>query len=133
MVTKYTVMRDQANDGVASAIARHLKEAAALMAAQSAPSAGGSINEAQIIARLDLILAKLDAPQIPLDDQLWTLADVANYLRKHVETVRETMACLPNFPAAIRLPARGGVRGRALYNAGEVIEWAASFKEKRGK
>lgn len=132
-MTKYTEMRDQANDSVASAIAQHLKEAAALMAAQSTPSAGGSINEAEIMARLDLILARLEKPVVPLADQLWTLADVAYYLRKHVETVREAMSCLPNFPAAIRLPARGGVRGHALYNAAEVIEWAKSYKEKRRK
>lgn len=126
-------MRDNATESVASAIALHLQKAATLMASQSTSSDGGSINEAEIIARLDLILAKLDIPSRHLDDQLWTLADVAHYLRKHVETVREAMSYLPNFPAAIRLPSRGGARGHALYNAGEVIEWAKSYQEKPRK
>lgn len=133
MVTRYTGMRDQANDSVASAIAQHLKEAAALMAAQSTSSAGGSINEAEIIARLDLILMKLDAPVVPLEQQLWTLAEVAAYFGRHVVTVRESMACLPSFPPAIHLPGRGAGRGKALYNAGEVIEWAKTYQEKQPK
>lgn len=126
-------MRDQANDSVASAIAQHLKEAAALMAAHSTPSAGGSINEAEIIARLDLILMKLDVPVVPLEQQLWTLADIACYFQKHTQTVRDSMACLPSFPPAIRLPAKNNARSHPLYNAGEIVKWAESFKDKRRK
>lgn len=87
--------------------------------------------EAEIIARLDLVLAKLDRPAVELADQLWTLAQVADYLGRHVVTVRESMACLPTFPAPIHLPGRGVGRGKALYEAGEVIAWAKSYKEKR--
>lgn len=126
-------MRDKANDSVATAIARHLKEAAALMAAQNTAAEGESIIDAEIIARLDLILAKLDTPVVPLEKQLWTLADVAAYFGRHVVTVRESMAFLTSFPAAIHLPGRGAGRGKALYNAGDVIAWAASFKETRRK
>jgi hypothetical protein len=57
---KYTEMREKATGAVASAIALHLKNAAVLLAAQTASAAGGSTNEAEIIARLDLILARLE-------------------------------------------------------------------------
>jgi hypothetical protein len=121
------------DDVVAAAISQHLQAAVSLMAAKSSPTTGTSINEAEIIARLDLILAKLGSPAVPLDEQLWTLAEVANYFRKHLQTVRESMACLPSFPAAIRLPARAGARSHPLYNAREVIKWAKSYQEKRRK
>lgn len=85
----------------------------------------------EMIEKLADAVAQRLAPSVPLDLQVWSLAQVAKYLGKHVETVRETMACLPGFPAAIRLPARGGARGHALYNAGEVITWAHSYREKR--
>jgi hypothetical protein len=84
----------------------------------------------ETIERLaDAIAERLTS--VPLDSQVWTLAKVAAYLGRHVETVRESMACLPGFPAAIHLPGRGGGRGKALYNAGEVVKWAHSYREKR--
>lgn len=126
-------MRDKATESVATAIAQHLQKAATLMASQSAPSDGGSINEAEIIARLDMILAKLEHPPVPLEMQLWTIANIANYFQKHTQTVRESMACLPSFPPAIRLPSRNGARSHPLYNAADVIKWAESFKDKRRK
>ena len=87
-----------------------------------------SLSNADVIARLDLILAKLGAGAVPLADQLWTLADIARYLYRHVETVRESMSCFPDFPAAISLPGRGSGRGKLLYRAGEVVAWAASYQ-----
>lgn len=88
-------------------------------------------SDADVIARLDLILSKLGTPAVPLADQLWTLAEIAHYLHRHVETVRESMSCLPDFPAAISLPGRGIGRGKLLYRAGEIVEWALSYQEKR--
>ena len=75
--------------------------------------------------------AVADRVAVPLDAQVWTLARVAAYLGRHVETVRESMACLPGFPPAIHLPGRGGGRGKALYNAGEVVKWTHSYRQKR--
>jgi hypothetical protein len=86
----------------------------------------------ELIERLaDAVAQRLEPSSIPLEHQVWSLAKVATYLGKHVETVRETMACLPSFPPAIRLPARNGARSHALYNAAEVIKWAHSYREKR--
>jgi hypothetical protein len=69
-VPDYKEMQSKSTDAVAAAIAVHLKNAAALVAAhtnaavvtaaRTASVEGGSINEAEIIARLDLLLAKLE-------------------------------------------------------------------------
>lgn len=79
----------------------------------------------------EAVAQRLGPSSVPLDAQVWTLAQVAEYLGRHVVTVRESMACLPSFPAAIHLPGRGAGRGKALYNAGEVVKWAHSYREKR--
>lgn len=86
----------------------------------------------ELIERLAEAVAQRVGPNsIPLEAQVWTLAQVAHYLGRHVETVRESMACLPGFPSAIHLPGRGTGRGKALYNAGEIVKWAHSYREKR--
>ena len=54
---------------------------------------------------------------------------VARYLHRNPQTVRESMACLPSVPKAIRLPSEG--RSHPLDNAAEVIKWAKTFKDKR--
>jgi hypothetical protein len=59
-VPDYKEMQSKSTAAVAAAIALHLKNAAALMAAHTASAAGGSENDAQIILRLDMILAKLE-------------------------------------------------------------------------
>jgi hypothetical protein len=124
-------MRDKANESVATAIAQHLNEAAALMASQRGSPVGGSLNEAEIIARLDLILAKLDRPAVPLSEQLWDTKLIALYLKRSPDNVRKEIVCLPSFPRPIRLPVNG--KAQALYKAREVIRWAESFQEKRLK
>jgi hypothetical protein len=122
---------NRTSPAVASAIAHHLQSAVSLMVAPIDPVTGQLTKEAEILAKLDLVLAKLNQPAVPLDDQLWTLKDVANYLHRHVATVSESMASLPSFPRAVRLPGRGGGRGKPLYSAGEIVKWAHTFKEKR--
>jgi hypothetical protein len=87
------------------------------------------IDQATIERLADAVAARI-ADAVPLDQQVWTLTRVAKYLGRHVETVRESMACLPSFPRAIHLPGRGEGRGKALYNAGEIIKWAHSYREK---
>lgn len=90
-----------------------------------------AFDQATIDALAEAVAQRMGTGSVPLELQLWSLQQCADYLGRHIETVRETMASLPSFPRAIRLPARPGKRGHALYNAGEVIKWAHSFKEKR--
>lgn len=85
-------------------------------------------NDETLIARLEAALDRLERPVVPLEDQLWTLAEVAAYFRRNTQVVRETMTCLPSFPKAVRLPSKG--RAHPLYNAGEVVEWARKHREK---
>jgi hypothetical protein len=84
--------------------------------------------DAKLIEKLEAVLAKLDVPAVPLNEQLWDTGDVAHYFKRNVQVVRETITCQPSFPKAIRLPSKG--KAHPLYNAGEVIEWAKKYREK---
>jgi hypothetical protein len=83
---------------------------------------------AVLIERLEAALERLERPAIPLSEQLWDNGDVARYLKRNPQVVRESIACLPSFPRAIRLPSKG--KARPLYNAVEVVEWAKKYREK---
>jgi hypothetical protein len=125
----YKEMQAKATEAVAAAIAQHLHATAALMAAKAAINEGAPINNAEIIARLDVILAKLEQPVVPLSDQLWGTAQIGIYLRRSTDNVRKEIVCLPSFPRPIRLPVHG--KAQALYMAREVIRWAESHQDKR--
>lgn len=116
-------------DAVAVAIAQHLHSAASLMAAKAGYADQPATNEAEIIARLDLIIAKLDRPAVPLSAQLWDTAYNGAYLKRSTDNVRREIVCLPSFPRPIRLPVHR--KAQALYKAREIIQWAESHQEKR--
>lgn len=82
----------------------------------------------ELLQRLEAVLERLNQPAVPLSEQLWDMAAVAKYFHRNVQVVRESMACLPSFPKAIRLPSKG--RAHPLYNAGEVVAWAMKHREK---
>jgi hypothetical protein len=92
---------------------------------------GGAIhNDRDLITQLAAELAKQLRPALPVEIDLWDIATIATYLKRSESVVRERMACLPDFPKAIRLPSPRSVRGQALYQAREVIQWAARYKDK---
>lgn len=71
-------------------------------------------------------------PAVPIEYALWDIADIAGYLRKSAQVVRERIACLPDFPKPIRTPARreGKItRGHPTYKAIEVIRWNEGHRE----
>ena len=119
-----------ATDPVAAAIAHHLKIAGELMTATRNAKGEPSLSNVDVIARLDLILAKLEEPAVPVEHRLWDIRELADYLHRHPETAR-SMTALPDFPMAISLPGRGAGRGKLLYRATEIVAWAASYQEKR--
>lgn len=89
------------------------------------------MSEQQVVAQLAAALERLARPAIPLAIDLWDIATIAQYLKRSEAVVRERMACLPDFPKAIRLPStttKG--RGQALYKAAEVIEWTGRYQDK---
>ena len=72
----------------------------------------------------ELIADKLQ-PQIPVANQLWDSADIANYLRRSQQVVVDRVVCKPDFPKAIRLEPNS----RPLWEAKEVMAWALAHKE----
>jgi hypothetical protein len=92
---------------------------------------GGALhNDSDLIARLAAELAKQLRPALPVEIDLWDIATIATYLKRSESVVRERMACLPDFPKAIRLPSTRSVRGQALYRAKEIIQWANRYQDK---
>jgi hypothetical protein len=86
--------------------------------------------DSELITRLAAELAKQLRPPIPVEIDLWDIATIAAYLKRSEAVVRERMACLPDFPKAIRLPSTKAVRGQALYRAREIIQWAGQYQDK---
>lgn len=86
------------------------------------------MSEIQFIEKLAESVAKYIRPAIPLSIDLWDMSMVASYFKRDPQVVRQTIACLPSFPKAIRLPSKG--KAQPLYNASEVIEWAQKHREK---
>ncbi len=76
---------------------------------------------------LEKLLAQLAKPAIaplPVAIDLWDTRNIAAYLKRSVEKVRDDIVTLPTFPRPIRLPVRSATRAHALYKAREVIAWA---------
>ena len=69
-------------------------------------------------------------PPVPVQVDLWDIATIARVFKRSEMQVRERMACLPDFPKAIRLPSTRTGRGQALYRAIEVLAWAAKYQDK---
>lgn len=66
---------------------------------------------------------------VPIEVDLWDIKTIALYLKRDASVVRERIACLPSFPAAIRLPNIKGQRMHPLWKAIEVIAWTESYRE----
>lgn len=86
--------------------------------------------DSDLIARLATELAKVIRAPIPVEIDLWDIATISAYLKRSESVVRERMACLPDFPKAIRLPSTKSSRGQALYRAREIIQWATRYQDK---
>jgi hypothetical protein len=87
-------------------------------------------NDSDLIVRLAAELGKQLRPTLPIEIDLWDIATIATYLKRSESVVRERMACLPDFPKAIRLPSTRSVRGQALYRAKEIIQWANYYQDR---
>jgi len=82
---------------------------------------------------LDEIISVIDrlSPRIPIHEDLWSVREIAAYLKRSESVVRERITALPGFPQAIRLPGVNGGRGQPLWEAKEVIAWVKKHKESR--
>jgi hypothetical protein len=84
----------------------------------------------ELVQQLLEKLTNLTKPAIPVDIDLWDTQMVAAYLKRSESVVRERIACLPDFPKAIRPPSTRSAKGQPLYEAREVIAWARRYKDK---
>lgn len=87
-------------------------------------------NEAELIDRLAAAVAQHLQPAIPLAVDLWDIKKVAALLKRSEAHVREHMACLPDFPKAIRLPTARAGRSQALYKATEILAWTEKYQDR---
>lgn len=85
--------------------------------------------EVDLIDKLAQAISIHLKPPIPLSIDLWDIATIAAFLKRDPQVVRERMACMPEFPKAIRLPTKNG-RTQPLYKAKEIIEWTEKFKDR---
>jgi hypothetical protein len=86
--------------------------------------------DTDLITRLAAALAEQMKPPIPLEIDFWDIATIAAVLKRSEAQVREHMACLPDFPKAIRLPSKRSNRSQALYRATEVLAWTAKYQDR---
>jgi predicted DNA-binding transcriptional regulator AlpA len=86
--------------------------------------------ETAIIDRLDALISAMKSSSIPSDRRLWDAETIAAYLGVSVPTVLNRYAPRHDFPAALRLPTAGS-RGTARWNSGEIMEWAAAWRERK--
>ena len=78
----------------------------------------------ELLERLLEHLSKPTAVPLPVAIDVWDTRNIAAYLKRSVDTVRDDIVTLPTFPKPIRLPVRSATRAHALYKAREVIAWA---------
>ena len=72
------------------------------------------------------------SPRIPVTVDLWSVKEIASYLKRSEAVVRERITVLPGFPQAIRSPvAASKGRGQPLWKAKEVIAWTEKHQENR--
>ena len=84
--------------------------------------------------QLDMLLDAISnlSPRIPITVDLWSIKEIAAYLKRSEAVVRERITALPGFPQAIRLPVLGSKgRGQPLWKAKEVIAWTEKHQENR--
>lgn len=64
--------------------------------------------------------------QVPWEHVLWSVDDIAAYLKVKPRTVSESYACQPGFPS----PTKPG-GGYSLYYAHEIVDWVASHRVRK--
>ena len=86
-----------------------------------------------IIERLAAEIAKNVRPSVPFEVDLWDSQIVASYLKMDRDNFSRRIACLPDFPEAIRLPSETGGRGHPRWKAVDVVKWAERHKDSTPK
>ena len=87
--------------------------------------------ENDMISQLAEAIAQHIPVSIPLSIDLWSVKEIAAYLKQNVRNVCDRVVTLPGFPQAIRIPTQRGTKGFPRWKASEVIEWVEKHQEKR--
>jgi hypothetical protein len=81
------------------------------------------------LEQLAAAIARHTARRIPLAVDLWSVAEIADYLKCSERHVIEHYASRPDFPNAIRLPSASGIRrGHPRYRAQDVMAWVSKWE-----
>jgi len=83
--------------------------------------------ELNLIEQLANAVAIRVRPTVPLDVELWTVADVGSYLKVAPNKVVERYASLPDFPKRIELPTAQGRKTHPRWLARDVIRWVEGY------
>lgn len=75
-----------------------------------------------LMPRLEALLTNLEKFRLPVDDQLWDVTAIAEWLRLSADTVSRSVVTRPGFPEPVQ-PVSGALTRRRWF-AGEVICWA---------
>ena len=70
------------------------------------------------------------SPKIPVSVDLWSYDEIAAYLKRSRNTVKNQIVNEPGFPCAFRLPSGKG-RSNPLWKAREIIDWVEKHREKK--
>ena len=89
------------------------------------------MTQTEVIQQLASAIGANIRPPIPVDIDIWSSKEIAEFLKYSETQVMNRIVCLPSFPCAIRLPTGESKRGNPRWEAQEVIEWAKKFKEKK--
>lgn len=73
---------------------------------------------AELIEAIDRL-----SPRIPITTDLWSIKEIASYLKYSTGQVRDRVVTMPGFPDPIRIRTGAG-RGKPRWKAVEVIQWA---------
>ncbi|PTB19571.1 hypothetical protein C9I57_17990 [Trinickia symbiotica] len=82
----------------------------------------------RLVPRLEALLSDLEKCRVPVEDQLWAIAAISEWLQLSVDTVSRSVVTRPGFPRPVQ-PVPGTLARRRWF-AGEVIRWA---RQNRGK
>jgi len=86
-----------------------------------------SVENNTLAAAVYELVEQLRRPQIPVDDELWSNLDVANYLKLSLDTIERYVITRPDFPDALQ-PCPTGKRAAKRWFSGEVRKWAKQNK-----
>lgn len=81
----------------------------------------------ELLPRIDALIVQLSRPQISLENTLWDVEGIADWLHLSGSTVKQRVVCQPGFPKPVQ--PGGSKNSQPRWFAAEVIAWA---RENRG-